>query len=399
MTDTEARAPGSVPVVNTHVHFPPNFSAFSTVADAVGAAAAEGARAVGISNFFDQQVYASFAEQADAAGIVPLYGLEFITLIDELAAAGVRVNDPANPGRMYLCGKGIAPFKTKSAEAARIAGEIRSGNDARAEAMVARLADWFLTCGLDTGLTAEVIAHEVAFAAGVPVEWVSLQERHIAMAFQRALAELPLEQRAAVLERAYGSPTRVDPDDPVALQGEIRSRLIKVGTPGFVPEVPLSFADAYRYVLEMDGIPTYPTLADGVSPVCPFEEPAAELAAKLLERGIHAAELIPIRNTSECVDAYVRAFTAAGLIVMAGTEHNTADRIPIEVACVDGPVSDHARQAFWEATCVVVAHQHEVAQGRPGYVDANGARVGEDASVRRAELVALGAGLITGQEQ
>ena len=203
MTESGVReaARVAIPVVNTHVHFPPNFSAFSTVADAVGTAAAEGARAVGISNFFDQQVYADFREQAAAAGIVALYGLEFITLDDDLAAAGIRVNDPANPGRMYLCGKGIDPFKVKSPTASRIAAGIRNGNDERAGLMVTKLADWFATCGLDTGLTAEVIAGDVASVAEVPVEWVSLQERHVAMAFQRALAELPQDRRAEVLER------------------------------------------------------------------------------------------------------------------------------------------------------------------------------------------------------
>ncbi|MGV8907992.1 MAG: hypothetical protein ACOH1Y_03350 [Propionicimonas sp.] len=396
MTDSGVReaAGAAIPVVNTHVHFPPNFSAFTTVADAVGVAATEGVRALGISNFFDQQVYAAFRDRADAAGIVALYGLEFITLDDELAAAGIRVNDPANPGRMYLCGKGISPFKQKSAAAERIASEIRSGNDTRATAMVDKLADWFLTCGLDTGLTAEVIAFEVAIAAEVPVEWVSLQERHIAKAFQRALFTLSADERDAVLESAYGSASKVDIADASALQGELRSRLIKVGTPGYVAEVPLDFADAYRYVLEMDGIPTYPTLADGVSPVCPFEDPADTLAAQLVGRGIYAAELIPNRNTAACVDTYVKAFTDAGLVVMGGTEHNTPDRIPIGVACADGPVSDYARGAFWEATCVVAAHQHLVAKGEPGYVDATGARTGEDPAVRRAELIAIGAALI-----
>ncbi len=174
----------------------------------------------------------------------------------------------------------------------------------------------------------------------------------------------------------------------------MRSRLIKVGTPGFVPEVALGFTDAYRYVLEMDGIPCYPTLADGVDPVCPFEDPATTLAARLVARGIYAAELIPIRNTVACVDAYVEAFTEAGIVVMAGTEHNTPERIPIEVACVDGPVSARARLAFWEATCVVAAHQHLVAAGEPGYVDAVGDRTGSDPTARRAELIAIGANLI-----
>jgi hypothetical protein len=382
------------PLVNTHVHFPPNFSAFTSVEDVLATARAEGARAIGISNFFDQQVYSRFAEQAAGAGVLPLYGLEFITVIDDLAEAGVRVNDPANPGRMYLCGKGIDPNKPKSDAAAAIAASIRSGNDERARKMVDQLTAWFAECGLFTGLDAKTIADGVAASADVPVEWVSLQERHIARAYQQALAALPLADRAVVLERAYGGPSTVDLDDPVALQGELRSRLIKVGTPGFVAEVPLAFADAYAYVLAMDGIPTYPTLADGVDPVCPFESSPQQLAAELLARGIHAAELIPVRNTGACVDAYVAAFTAAGIIVMAGTEHNTADRIPLAVACADGPASDIASQAFWEATCVVAAHQHLVASGRPGYVDARGNRT--DASV--AELVALGASLIEGEQ-
>jgi hypothetical protein len=388
--DTATALAGPLPVVNTHVHFPPNFSAFATVEDVLATASAEGARAVGISNFFDQQVYSRFAEQAAAAGVVALYGLEFITLIDDLAEAGVRVNDPANPGRMYLCGKGIDPFKQKSAAAAAIAARIRTGNDERARRMVDQLTAWFAECGLQAGLTADAIAADVAGSAGVPVEWVSLQERHIARAYQQALARLPLDERAAVLERAYGGPSKVDLDDPVALQGELRSRLIKVGTPGFVAEVPLAFADAYSYVLAMDGIPTYPTLADGVDPVCPFEASPQALAAELLARGIHAAELIPVRNTSACVDAYVKAFADADIIVMAGTEHNTADRIPLAVACADGPVSGAARASFFEATCVVAAHQHLVASGRPGYVDASGRRTG----VPVAELVALGASLI-----
>ena len=393
---SDSPAVGGQPVVNTHVHFPPNFSAFTTVTDAIEQAVAQGVRAIGISNFYDQQVYSRFAEQAEAAGIVPLYGLEFITLDPELAQAGVLVNDPANPGRVYFCGKGISPFRDKTAGAAATAAAIRSDNDRRAAAMVAQLADHFAAHGLDTGLTAESVAADVAARSDVPVEWVSLQERHIARAFQEALATLPAEQRAQVLESAYGAPSGVDIDDPVALQGELRSRLLKVGTAGFVPEVPLSFADAYSYVLDSGGIPTFPILADGARELSPFEYPASDLAQKLLERKVYAAELIPLRNAAAIVEEYVAALTAAGIIVMGGTEHNTADRIPYDPSCADGPLPDAARIAFWEATCVVAAHQHLVAAGEPGYVDADGNLTGDDPATRKAELVALGAELIRG---
>lgn len=387
------------PVVNTHVHFPPNFSAFTTVEDAIEVAVEEGVRAIGISNFYDQQVYARFAEQAGAAGIVALFGLEFITLDPDLEASGTLVNDPANPGRVYFCGKGISPFREKSAAAAATAAAIRSDNDTRAAAMVAQLAAHLASVGLDTGLTAESVAADVAARTDVPVSYVSLQERHIARAFQEALATLPTPERAVILEKAYGSPSGVDIDSPVALQGELRSRLLKVGTPGFVPEVPLSFSAAYSYVLDSGGIPTFPILADGAKALSPFEYPAGSLAQELLRRKVYAAELIPIRNAGAVVDEYVAALTAAGIIVMGGTEHNTADRIPYDPACIDGELSAAAREAFWEATCVVAAHQHLVARGEPGYVTSDGDLVGTDPAARRAELAELGASLILGSKR
>ena len=384
----------TTPIVNTHVHVPPNFSAFTSPEDVVSTARAEGARAIGISNFYDQHVYGRFAELCRAAGIVPLFGLEFITLVPDLAAAGIRVNDPANPGRMYVCGKGIDPFREKSPEATATAAEIREGNDSRAAEMVKRLEGHLQAAGLGTPLTAEAIASDVAARGGVPVAWVSLQERHIARAVEEAISALPVDERPAVLEKAYGAPAKASLDDAVGMQGEVRSKLLKAGTAGFAPEVPLSFEAAYAYVLAMGGIPCYPTLADGVDPVCPFEEPAAALAARLVERGIHLAELIPIRNKSAVVDAYVEAFVAAGIEVVAGTEHNTADRIPFDPACTDGAMSAVARAAFWRGTCIVAAHQARIAAGLPGYVDADG-----QLAAPVEELVRQGAAIMGGVEE
>jgi hypothetical protein len=361
-------------VVNTHVHVPPNFSAFASVEDAVGFAAAEGAGAMGVSNFHDVRVYRRFAKAATGAGILPLFGLEFVSVLDGPMRDGTRINDPANPGRMYLCGKGVDPFTEPTPLASRLAAAVRVADRVRMAAMVPLLRDCFNPAGLETSLTAENIAEEVAERADVPVDWVVLQERHVAMAFQEALfLRIPPDQRAAVLARVYGGPASAAVDDAAAVQAEIRSRLMKSGRPAFVPESPVPFEDAYRLVLEMGGIPCYPTLADGADPVCPWEAPAEALAARLVERGIFAAELIPERNRPAVVDEYVAAFRAAGIIVMAGTEHNTPKRIPIEPRCADRtPPSEEALAAFWEGTCIVAAHQHLQAQGRPGYVDREG---------------------------
>jgi hypothetical protein len=362
------------PVLNTHVHLPPNFSAFETAEDAVRAAAAEGVTVLGASNFHHHGIYRRFADAATTAGIVPLFGLELIGVIDSLRDAAVKVNDPGNPGRIYLCGKGVDPFAAPTATAIRLLEQVRTADADRMRAMVPRLLACFAEAGLEIPLTEEIISARIAERAGVPSSWVVLQERHVALAFQEALFQLvPSGRRAALLARAFGAPVDVAVDDPGSVQGELRSRLMKAGRPAFVPESAVSFDDAYLLILELGGIPCYPTLADGTSPICPWEEPPEALAQRLLERGIHAAELIPNRNRPEVVDAYVTAFRAAGIVVMAGTEHNTRARMALEPRCMDGSLpSPMARAAFREATCVVVAHQQARASGRPGYVDGNG---------------------------
>lgn len=386
------------PVINTHVHLPPNFSAFATAEEAVETAAVQGIRVLGVSNFHDHRIYRRFADAATAAGIVPLFGLESISIVDSLRDADTKINDPGNPGRMYLCGKGVSPFATPTATAARLLGQGRAADTDRMRAVVATLRACFAGAGFATVMTAESIADEVAKAAGVPCEWVVLQERHLAMAFQEALfLGVGPGRRQALLSRAFGGPVAVAVDDPMAVQGEIRSRLMKAGRPAFVPESPISFDDVYRLIVEMDGIPCYPTLADGATPICPWEAPPDALAQRMLGLGIHAAELIPNRNRPAVVDAYVSAFREAGIIVLAGTEHNTRERIPLEPRCVDGSLpSPAARAAFWEATCVVAAHQHLRASGRPGYVDRQG-RLNPgypDSESRISWFAGLGADLI-----
>ena len=64
---------------------------------------------------------------------------------------------------------------------------------------------------------------------------------------------------------------------------------------------------------------------------------------------------------------------AAGLVVTAGTEHNTLDLLPIEPTCVKGlAVPEELKDLFWEGACVVAAHQFLTLHGECGLVDAQG---------------------------
>jgi hypothetical protein len=395
----DSNAGSGRPIANTHVHLPPNFSAFDTAEQAAQVAAAEGVAAIGISNYHDFGVYPRFAAAAAEAGVVPLFGVEIITLIDDLPDGGTLVNDPTNLNRMYLCGKAITRLDPPSPSAARQMAKLRAASDERMRQMTTRVAARFAQAGLDGGETDEQIAAAVAERCGVPIGWVALQERHVAQAFQEMLfRDVVPDDRAALLGLLFEAPTSVDTTDAVAVQEAIRSNLMKAGKPAFVPEAAISFDDAYRLILELGGIPCYPILADGASPISPFEDPPEALAGRLLRRGIYCAELIPGRNRREVVDRYVTVLRRAGIVVMAGTEHNTPRMIPLEPLALGGePLSDLSREAFWEGTCVVAAHQHLCSSGQPGFVDGEGRPKAEfaDGEARIRLFRRIGAHLIT----
>lgn len=359
--------------LNAHIHLPPNFSAFDTVAQAVELARVQNVRVLGASNYYDYGVYQEFSERAREAGIYPLFGLEVIALLDDLQAAGIKINDPGNPGKLYLCGKGLARLNPMTPEALALLNEIRDSDSARMARMTARLAEVFRSAGLDTGLDETAVKARIVRRHGSPVETVYLQERHLAQAFQEVLFERVGEgERGPVLERLFGSPSK-KPDDAVSVQNEIRSHLMKAGRPAYERETFVGFDHAYRLVLALGGIPCYPTLADGANPICAFEEPVEAVVAALRARGIHSAELIPSRNRPEVLSRYVLAMRQAGLVVTAGTEHNTLDLSPLEPRCLgDAPIPAELQAIFWEGACVVAAHQHRVGQGEPGFVDAEG---------------------------
>jgi hypothetical protein len=351
---------------NTHIHLPPNFSAFESVEQAVDMAAREGLSALGASNYYDFTVYAEFRRLAQARGITPLFGIEIVARDAELAARGVKVNDPGNPGKVYLCGKGITRFDDMTPEAERLMSTIRRGDSERMRTMARRLSTVFAERGLPVGLTADDVVSGVVRRHGSPRETVTLQERHLAQAFQEAVfAVVPPGDRARRLATVLGAEYGGDPNDAVAVQGEIRTHLMKSGKPAFVDEAFVSLEEAKRLVLELGGIPCYPVLADGASPLCAFETPPAALIERLEAWGIHAAEFIPARNTPEVLREYVTAMHDAGFTVTAGTEHNTLDLLPLTPACKGGaPIPADLREIFEAGARTVTAHQ-EAGTARP----------------------------------
>ena len=400
----EGLAPRIRPPVNAHVHLPPNFSAFETVRQALDLADAQHIGILG-----SKQLLRLFGlRRVRGGGMGDGASSRFSAWrssrsTDDLRRAGVKVNDPGNPGKYYLCGKAISRFAPMDGEASALLQVIRDNDSARMAALADRLAAVFSDAGLKTGLDAEAIKDRVVARHGSPRETVFLQERHVAQAFQEVLFERVTEgDRAAFLGRAYGVPPKAKADDAVGTQNEIRSQLLKSGKAAYVPETFVDFDHAYRLVLALGGLPCYPTLADGTTPITEYEASPEELAADLQARNIVCAEFIPTRNTPAVLSQYVHALRAAGLFVTAGTEHNTLDLMPLEPACLSGEsIPEDVQDLFWEGTCVLVAHQYLTLLGQPGFVDDAGAPdlVYPNADARIAAYSALGAAVLAQYEE
>ena len=379
---------------NTHIHLPPNFSAFASVQQAVKLAAEQGLRVLGAGNYYDFSVYEEFGKLCQQHGIFPLFSTETIAFEPEMAANKVRVNDPGNPGKIYLCGKGISKFAPMSAEASSRMAAIRQRDAARMKAMIDKLAGVFAAAGVDTKLDEQAVIGRVVKRHGCAAATVTLQERHVAQAFQEVFFErVPVAQRGGILAGLYGCAPKAAAEDAVGTQNDFRSFLMKAGKSCFVPESFGRLDEVQTMIGLLGGIPCYPVLADGSAAICEYETPVDGLIARLNGNGYAMAEFIPIRNKPDVLTTYAKAIRKAGIVVTAGTEHNTLDLIPLLATCAgNAPVPAELVELFWEGVCVTAAHMYLNANGQTGFVDAHGKpnAAWADAENRIADFAKLG---------
>lgn len=354
---------------NSHIHLPPNFSAFETVEQAVSLAAEQGVSVLGVGNYYDFSVYETFAQLARGSGIFPLFGTEIIALETGLQQDNIRVNDPGNPGKYYICGKAITQFEAFTERAAELNTRIRKNDALRMRQMTEKMDQLFVRHGVQTGLDDAVIIDRVVNRHGCRAEMVTLQERHLAQAFQEVFFEkVNPDHRIEKLTEIFGSAPMAQPDDAVGIQNEIRSHLMKAGKPCFTAETFVTLAQAQELIGEWGGIACYPVLADGAKQRCEYETPLGSLIENLKTSGCTMVEFIPVRNQPDVLNLYVTELRQAGFVVVAGTEHNTLDLLPIEPACANSrAIPDDVQDIFREGICVLTAHQFLCAHGEPGF--------------------------------
>jgi hypothetical protein len=363
----QADEPGYPIKVNNHIHSPYSFSAFKGIEEAVRMASDEDIKILGINDFYVSDGYGEFIEECLRYRVFPLLNIELIGISREDQQAGIRVNDPNNPGRTYISGKGLAyPSILPLSQQEKLDRVVKESNT-QVVSMIELLNRWLEFHRTGLSISVEKIMEGQARQL--------LRERHVAKALRLLLEEKAPDEESfyKLLERVYGGkPSDKKRNDPAGMEEELRARLLKSGAPAYVAEDEKAFMrlDEIVEIIEAaGGIPTYPMLLDGAGGgITEFEKDRETLLEVLQSRGFHSVELIPLRNSMDILKGYAEFFYEHGFVVSFGTEHNTTAMLPLTVSARGKEVLDKSlMEISFRGAAYQAAHQYLHAKEGPGY--------------------------------
>ena len=344
------------PDVNAHLHTPYSFSCFDSIGQALDMASAEGVKVVGINDFYSTEGYGEWDAECRKRSLFPLFNIEMIALSEPRQSAGIRVNDPNNPGRTYLSGKGLKyPVILSGKQAAELAA-VKAESNAQVERMCLKLNAHLDSVKAGFNLSYPEILSTLCRG--------SVRERHLAKALRLAVDErFKGEDRLDFYFRVFGgNALKAEPENVAAVENEIRSRLLKAGGAAFVPEDPKAFLPVETVqdiITAAGGIPTYPFLADDAKGnFTDFERDLPKCVDDLKKMGIRSVEFITTRNTTAVLESYSSYLEAEGFIVSFGSEHNSPSLEPVKLRTRDASgLSEKLREVNYRGACAIAAHQ------------------------------------------
>ncbi len=363
----------STPIkVNAHLHTPYSFSAFENIDQALDKAVTEGVKIVGINDFYSTDGYTEWAQGCANRHLFPLFNIEFIGLNRDDQTNNIRVNDPNNPGRTYLSGKGLAfPQILKDPYLSQLNNVCKESNN-HVAGICAKLNEILEASGAGFSLSYNEIKKELT--RGI------VRERHLAKALRQTIN---IKFKDPQIQKTFyeiifgGKALKSDLENFADVENEIRGNLLKAGGRAFVVENPKAFLDmemVRKIILNAGGIPTYPFLADDAKgEFTDFERDKQKVAQILKARGIYSIEFITTRNSVEVLEDYAGFFYNQGFVVTFGSEHNTPAMEPIELfARKNTPLTPLLMDINLKGACVIAAHQYLFATEGKGYLDALG---------------------------
>ncbi|NLE00276.1 MAG: PHP domain-containing protein [Fibrobacter sp.] len=367
--------------VNSHIHSPYSFSPFDSIAQAVTRAGDENISVLGIKDINSTEGFAEFASACEENGIYPLFNIEFITLNEDDQEKGFYWNDPENPGRIRLCGKGLNHPLFLSHDSRNLMAAVWKGTQDRIWKILGRLNDILKQRQIDIILDYHQIRNLYAKS--------SVRERHIAKAIYLAFVhrwndhnKLGDAFRLLFDDQSFSA----DFADSVLMQNEICDRLLKPGKPAFVEECQsafLRFTQARTLILEAGGIPSYPVSLEDEQHLNHYEINPVTLMNRLQELKIFAVEFNANCTPFHLLKKYATLFRENGFCVTFGTEHKSPERTSL-IPCAKGgrEFDEELMQISYEGASIVAAHQERHRQNKHGFVNRQGQRLYNDAHLK-----------------
>ena len=359
--------PADIPFeVNGHIHTPYSFSAFENMEQAFRMANDEGIKALGINDFNTFEGYDEFDRMSRKYRIFPLFNVEFMGLLEQEQKNGIRINDPANPGRIYFSGKGMDyPVRLSEKKEQQFRQTFEESNR-QTRTMLHKASQLLTTLDPDLHLDHQLVMS--VLTKGM------LRERHIAKAIRLAVFEKysSENERKAFLSRLFeGKQVKSSISDEAGIDNEIRGNLLKAGGAAFVKENPkafLSLDDIISIITDGGGIPCYPVLLDdSQGNYTEYEADPEKLFIQLQSRNVCCIELIPGRNDLQALRSFVEFFERKGFVITFGTEHNSPKMAPLTLTTRGNTPLDHyLKKVNFEGACLQAAHQQLRANGEPG---------------------------------
>jgi len=249
---------------NCHIHTSESFSVFRSPTEAVWQAAREGLAVLGINDHYTIAGHEEFRRACELAGIAAAFSLEAVAMDRDAEADGLLLNDPDNPGRVYLCGKGVTRNPPDSSVEMRNLARMRAAIERRNREMTEKVDALFKDRLHANGPTWESVR-------GLTPRG-NATERHVAWATLKRLREWAAVRGVSLSEalaNCCGAAPQAGADD-AALQIFLRAKLLKAGAPCFVRESEEAFVsveELRRIFLAFGSIPTYPVHSYPIHPL------------------------------------------------------------------------------------------------------------------------------------
>jgi hypothetical protein len=341
------RKPGRY--VNLHIHTNESFSVFSSPTESVWYACQEGIEYFGINDHYSIAGHEEFGRACRIAGLRAAFSIEAIGRDSEAQNAGNRYNDPGNPGRLYLVGKGVVRDLKPGSPGYKTLATMRGAIRERNRKILVKLNDYAASRGVELSLSYDAV--EGLTPSG------NATERHVVQSFCLAVEKKypDVQERADTYKLLIGElPESGIVEDPAALQDLVRSRLVKNGRPCFVEEDDRAFTSLENLVsmyLEYGAVPTYPFMGN---PITEEEADLDILLERVQKKKMYALDMIDYRTEIGRAYEIMNAARTYQLPLFIGTEHNTKSMMPLV-----GPVEREPglMDYFEKSARFVIGHQ------------------------------------------